>query len=156
MSTLTNITSRHLQYEYSSRLKLLHICKLSNYLREYPVLSTNICVSMSTGSWCGLPDSTWRCVSPCCTFLSVGNLLSITKWNVKLTDSPSENYKSSFYHTCSGRVSRFTNTSFYHVVRGGVTFHQNVVLRVKITVIPPFPKWLLHKACLQHLPQWPN
>ena len=30
MSTLVNITSRHLQHEHSSLLKLLHICKLSN------------------------------------------------------------------------------------------------------------------------------
>jgi hypothetical protein len=69
----------------------------SNSLREYSALFTNICASLC------LPVPHAACrhllegVHPCCTFLSVGSLLSITKRNVKLTDSPSENYKSSFY-----------------------------------------------------------
>ena len=77
----------------------------SNTLREYSVLFTNTCESMSTGSSCVLTVPTWRCVSPWCIFLSVGSLLSITKRNVKLTDSPLENYKSSFYNVLSGRVT---------------------------------------------------
>jgi hypothetical protein len=61
-----------------------------------------------------LPGSNLKVGVPGCTFLSVGNLLSITNRNVKLTDSPSEIYKSSFYHVLSGRVT--LQILFYHVL----------------------------------------
>ncbi len=70
---------------------------------------------------------------PCSTFLSVGNLLSITKRNVKLMVRIIPNppcttslvvesrYKSSFYHVISGRVT--LQIFLLPSLSGRVTFH---------------------------------
>ena len=121
MSVLANITSRHLQYEYSSHLKLLHIWKISNHLREYSVCSR---------------------ASPYFTFLSVGSLLSITKLNVKLTDSPSEftNPPSTTTVSVECHVSPIPPSTTLFVGESRFTKMWSCVLK---TAIPPLPKCLI-------------